>query len=141
MSDERDTLRYFQDMLGCIERIENYCAGVTVSEFAANLLLQDAVVRRLEFMGEAAKRVPQAVRTQNPDIPWRRIAGLRDVRIHDYSGVNVTRIWQVIIDDLPAAKSSLERVQADLESGDRKNPKEECIAGALRLPRCCAVTR
>lgn len=89
MSDERDTLRYVQDMLACIERIENYCAGVTVREFAANLLLQDAVVRRLEVMGEAAKHVPQAVRAQNPDIPWRRIAGLRDVLIHDYSGVNV----------------------------------------------------
>ena len=122
MNEERDTLHYVQDMLACIERIECYCADVTAKGFATNQLLQDAVVRRLEIMGEAAKHVPQAVRAQYSDIPWRRIAGLRDVLIHDYSGVNVRRVWQVIVDELPPVKSRLERVQADLERHDRKNP-------------------
>ena len=74
MSGERNATQYVQDMLECIQKIQCYCAGVTAEEFAANSLLQDAVVRRLEVMGEAAKNVPQAIRALYPDIPWRRIA-------------------------------------------------------------------
>ncbi len=82
MSRVRDTAQFVQDLVESNQRIELYCAAVTADDFAADLLLQDAVVRRLEVIGEAAKHVPQAVREQYPDVPWRSISGLRDVLIH-----------------------------------------------------------
>ena len=107
-------------MLDCNQKIEGYRAGVTADEFAANSLLQDAVVRRLEVIGEAAKHVPQEVRARYPDIPWRTIAGLRDVLIHEYFGVILERVWEVITIDLSAVKPHLAHVQADLEDAERK---------------------
>ena len=120
MSKERSVALYVQDMLDCIQKIEGYRAGVTADEFAANSLLQDAVVRRLEVIGEAAKHVPQEVRARYPDIPWRTIAGLRDVLIHEYFGVILERVWEVITIDLSAVKPHLANVQADLEDAERK---------------------
>ena len=121
MSKERSVALYLQDMLESIEKIESYRVGVTADEFAANSLLQDAVVRRLEVIGEAAKHVPQAVRAGYPDVPWRRISGLRDVLIHEYFGVIVDRVWQVITIDMPAVKPRLLQVQADLDSAERED--------------------
>ncbi len=121
MRGERSIALYVQDMLECIEKVEGYCAGVTADEFAANTLLQDAVFRRLEVIGEAAKHVPQAVRSRHPDIPWRRISGLRDVLIHQYPGVIVERVWQVATVDLPTVKPHLLQVLADLESAEQKD--------------------
>ena len=126
MSKERSVALYLQDMLESIEKIESYRVGVTADEFAANSLLQDAVsnifqVRRLEVIGEAAKHVPQAVRAGYPDVPWRRISGLRDVLIREYFGVIVDRVWQVITIDMPAVKPRLLQVQADLDSAERED--------------------
>ncbi len=121
MRGERSFALYVQDMSECIEKIEGYCAGVTADEFATNTLLQDAVFRRLEVIGEAAKHVPQAVRSRHPDIPWRRISGLRDVLIHQYPGVIVERVWQVATVDLPTVKPHLLQVLADLESAEQKD--------------------
>jgi len=121
MNGERSIALYVQDMLECIEKIESYCAGVTADEFAANSLLQDAVYRRLEVIGEAAKHVPQGVRSQHHDVPWRRIAGLRDVLIHQYPGVIVERVWQVVTVDLQPIKPHLLQVHADLERAEQKD--------------------
>ena len=121
MSKERSVTLYVQDMLECIEKIESYRAGVTADELAANSMLQDAVVRRLEIIGEAAKHVPQEVRARYPDVPWRTMAGLRDVLIHEYFGVILERVWEVITIDLPTVKPHLARVQADLEEAERKD--------------------
>ena len=121
MRGERSVALYAQDMLECIEKVESYCAGVTAAEFAANTLLQDAVFRRLEVIGEAAKHVPQALRSRCPDSPWRRIPGLRDVLIHQYPGVIVERVWQVATVDLPTVKPHLLQVQADLESAEQRD--------------------
>lgn len=123
MNGGRSIALYVQDMLECIERIERYCAGVTAEEFAASSQLQDAVIYRLEVMGEAAKHVPQAVRSRHPDIPWRRIAGLRGVMNHQYPGVIVERVWQVVTEDMPPIKPHLLQVQADLESAEQKESR------------------
>lgn len=116
MTRERDTVQYIDDMLECIEKIESYRAGVTEEEFAANTLLQDAVIRRLEIIGEAVKHVPRAVRARHPDIPWRAMTDLRNVLIHDYSQLILQRIWQVVTEDLPAVKPALAQVRAELEN-------------------------
>ncbi len=123
MSGERSVALYVQDMLESIEKIESYRVGATADEFAANTLLQDAVVRRLEIIGEAAKHVPQAVRAGYPDIPWRRISGLGDMLIHADFGVMVDRFWQAITVDLPDVKPRLLQVQAELENAERKDSR------------------
>ena len=121
MNQERSVALYGEDMLECIEKIENYCAGATADEFAVNSFLQDAVFRRLEILGEAAKHVPQAVRARHPNVPWRRIAGLRDVLIHRYPGIIAGQVWDIITNDLPTVKPLLAQVQADLEEAERKD--------------------
>lgn len=79
-----------------IEKIEEYTSNVDEEEFYENSFVQDAVLRRLEIIGEAVKNVPEDFRTKYPDIPWRQIAGMRDVLIHAYFGVNLRRVWKVI---------------------------------------------
>jgi len=79
-----------------IEKIEEYTTDVNEEEFYKNTFVQDAVLRRLEIIGEAVKNIPDDFRAKYPDIPWRQIAGMRDVLIHAYFGVNLRRVWKVI---------------------------------------------
>lgn len=68
---------------------------------------QDAVIRNFEIIGEAAKRLSEGVQIRTPDIPWRRVAGFRDVLIHDYSGVDFEEVWNVIENELPNLKQAV----------------------------------
>ena len=120
MSKERSVALFVQDMLDSIEKIDSYRAGVTADDFATDSLLQDAVFRRLEVIGEAAKHVSEAVRARHPNVPWQEIAGLRDVLIHKYFGIIVEQVWQVITTDLPAVEPGLQQVKADLEVEQQK---------------------
>lgn len=94
----RDEL-YLRHVLDAIEKIERY---VTVgrAEFMAESHWQDAVIRQLEIIGEAVKRLSSATTARRPDIPWRRISGMRDVLIHDYMGVDLRAVWRVTQHDL-----------------------------------------
>ena len=115
MKEERGVVLFVQDMLTSIEKIESYLAGADADGFEEDSLQQDAVIRRLEIIGEAAKHIPPAVRERHPDIPWQKVAGLRDVLIHRYYGIIVEQVWRIVTVDLPAVKEQLVRVQADLE--------------------------
>jgi uncharacterized protein with HEPN domain len=96
MKDER---LYLSNIKECIERIEEYTKGGK-EEFMQNKMIQDAVIRNFEIIGEATKRLSPELRSQYSDVPWQQMAGLRDVLIHDYLKVNLNLVWQIIEQNL-----------------------------------------
>ncbi|MFO7846481.1 DUF86 domain-containing protein [Rhodohalobacter sp.] len=101
---------YLQDILESIEHIQKFLGGVSEDEFYENVEKQDAVLRRLEIIGEAVKHLPEEVREDHPDIPWRQIAGMRDIIIHEYFGVTLNMVWIVATDDILDLKTKVEEI-------------------------------
>ena len=105
-----------QDILDCISMIESYVKGKSEDDFYEDFQLQDSVMRRLEIIGEATKHVPTAIREKYSEIPWKKMAGLRDVAIHNYADIVSERIWSTVIKVLPETKKQIVKVKKDLES-------------------------
>ena len=102
----KDDSLYFIHILECIERIEDYTSeGKT--HFLGDQKTQDAVVRNFEIMGEAAKRVSKDGRALAPTVPWKQIAGFRDILIHQYEGVDPSEVWQIIEKEMSNLKQAL----------------------------------
>lgn len=104
---KRDESVYFRHILDAIAKIESYLQGVTEAAFSEQSLIQDGVIRQLEIIGEAVKRVPDRLRGQQPQIPWQDIAGMRDKLIHDYFGVDLEKVWVTAQEDLAGLKSAV----------------------------------
>jgi uncharacterized protein with HEPN domain len=81
---QRELKTYIEDIITAIKKIEKYVAGMTKEDLIKNELVQDAVVRNLEVIGEAVKKIPDDIRNNYTDIPWKKIAGLRDILVHEY---------------------------------------------------------
>ena len=99
---------YLESIRDCLERIADYTTGGE-QEFLASRLIQDGVVRNLEVIGEATKNLSTELREANPATPWRQIAGMRDVLIHDYLKVNLSRVWLTVSTDLPDLRTTVTR--------------------------------
>lgn len=102
----KDPRVYLAHILECAERIENFVKGGRQA-FFKDRMMQDAVIRNLEVMGEAAKRVGETYRKAHPNIPWRNMAALRDILIHQHEGVDLEKVWQVVERELPPLKLAL----------------------------------
>lgn len=111
---ERDDLPYLKHMLDAVARIESYVADVEEAEFLANTEKQDAIIRQLQVLGEAVKRLSQDLRAAYPEVPWREVAGMRDKLVHDYFGVDLSFVWVTATKDIPALKPKIRRMLAEL---------------------------
>ena len=103
----KDDKVYLYSILESIEKIEEYTVKGR-EEFFNKPLIQDAVIRNLEIIGEATKNISQDLRNRLDDIPWRKMAGLRDVLIHDYMGVDINIVWNIIENELTGLKTKLQ---------------------------------
>lgn len=124
---KKDPRVYLAQILGRIERITLFTASGR-DAFLSDPLIQDAVIRNLEVIGEAAKRIPAKFRETHPTIPWRSLAGLRDVLIHQYEGVSIPQVWQIVEQDVPVLQQALSSIlppleQLEKELADEDDPK------------------
>ncbi len=103
----KDDLIYIEHILQSIERIQSYISGLDQATFSEDYLVQDAVVRKLETIGEATKRISQVFRNNNPVIPWSDMAGMRDVLIHDYIDVDFDIVWKTASESIPELEALL----------------------------------
>ena len=110
----KDDRLYLEHMIERIQRVVAYTQD-GFDGFMTSLLIQDAVIRNFEVIGEAAKRVSEDLKTTYPDLPWRRIAGFRDVLIHNYATVNLALVWNVVANDLPVLLPQLEQIRQSLD--------------------------
>ncbi|ACR78957.1 DUF86 domain-containing protein [Kosmotoga olearia] len=111
---ERTPTELIEDIIEAINRIMNYIDNLTYNEFLNDLKTQDAVVRNIEIIGEAAKKIPLHIRQKYSRIPWKEIAGTRDKLIHDYFGVNFDIVWAIIKNDLPELRKQIESIKSDM---------------------------
>ena len=110
MNQSRDCRDYLEDIRNAARKALQFVEGVAYEDFLADEKTVYAVVRALEIIGEATKRIPPDIRDRYPRIPWRSMAGIRDKLIHDYVGVNLEVVWRTLTEDLPPLLSTIERV-------------------------------
>ncbi len=106
------------DILEAMDKIERYIKGLTYETFARDEMVVDAVIRNLEIIGEASRNIPEDVRGRYPAIPWKRMIGLRNIAIHEYFGVDLSIVWQIITRNLPGTKPMIVEMLKDLIEGE-----------------------
>ncbi len=115
---------FIQDMLEAIEKIEKYTSSIEdLEDFMGKDIVVDAVLRNLEIIGEAAKNIPEDLRSKYREIPWNRVAGLRNVVIHGYFAVDLEIVWVIVKEQLPELKEVLLKMMEGLEKS--KTDKED----------------
>jgi uncharacterized protein with HEPN domain len=110
MTDDRLNIAYIAE---CIRKIQLYTQSGK-SAFWQDSLIQDGVVRNFEVIGEATKNLSIQIKSTYPDIPWRKMAGLRDVLSHNYIGIDLKIVWDIVEQDLPDLKQKIDAIAQDL---------------------------
>ena len=111
---KRDILLYIEDILQAINDLESFVANVEFANFINDIKTVYAVTRALEIIGEATKNIPESVRQDYPQVPWRQMAGMRDKLSHEYFGVNLKVLWDTAKHSVPNIKPAVEIVRKDL---------------------------
>ena len=99
----KDPKIFIEHILECIELIEEYVKGKVKEDFINSKQLQDAIIRRIEIIGEAVKNIPPEIKNKYPDIPWKQIGSMRDILIHEYFGADIDLTWKVDKEDIVEA--------------------------------------
>jgi uncharacterized protein with HEPN domain len=113
---DRDFTDYIRDILISIQDVEEFTTGITFEDFLKDKKTIKAVIRSLEVLGEASKKIPDEIRNRYPRIPWKRMAGMRDKLIHEYFGVDLEIVWNVAKKELPPVKSSIEELVREIDT-------------------------
>jgi uncharacterized protein with HEPN domain len=111
MKGKRNLNLYIDDIQESIEKIGEYTKGINLEEFLKSTQIQDAVLRRLEIIGEAVRNLPDDFKKEHTEIPWNMIAGMRNVVAHEYFGINVKRVWKTIEKDIPELKNKIKNLR------------------------------
>ncbi len=101
---------YLEHMLEAIVKIENFTKGISRFEFDQNVMIQDAIIRNIEIIGEATKKISKPVIQSHQEVPWSAMAGMRDKLIHDYLDVDLDVVWKTIEVDLPLLKDLISNI-------------------------------
>ena len=112
----RDENALLLDMLLAAREAQEIAHGATISDFRRNRILQLAILKAVEIVGEAASRISANTREQNPDIPWSDIVGMRNRLVHGYFEVNLARVWETVGQDIPRLIAQLERLVSEERS-------------------------
>jgi|SRR6187549_2532671 uncharacterized protein with HEPN domain len=111
---ERKPSVIIEDILTCIQHIESYTTNLSFDQFSAHYMTVEACLYNIQVIGEAAVRLPENIKDDNPQIPWPLIKGMRNRLIHEYFGTDLNLVWNVIKNELPTLKTELEKIQSGL---------------------------
>lgn len=111
----RDYRVFMDDILEATGKVLEYTKGLSNTQFFADRKTIEAVVWNLQVIGEAVKNVPAEIRTQYPDLPWRDMAGLRDIIVHQYFGIKLDVIWKIIQNDLPGLEDRIRKILLEMD--------------------------
>jgi uncharacterized protein with HEPN domain len=108
----RDDQVYLAHIVDALEQITAYTSGMCAETFRANRMVQDAVIRQFEIVGEATKNLSDCFRESHTGLPWKDLAGFRDKLIHQYFGVDLSTVWQSVVDDVPFLLDEVQKIHA-----------------------------
>ena len=106
----KDNKIFLKHILESMDYIEQFIKNKPKEEFKESIQLQDAIIRRLEIIGEAVKNMDESFKEANKNVEWKKIAGMRDIIIHKYFGIDLELVWNVILDDLPKLKKEVKKI-------------------------------
>ena len=110
---KREFLDYVDDVADAMRKTQDFTGGMNYEEFSKDEKTVFAVIRAIEVIGEAAKKIPLSVRKRYPDVPWKEMAGMRDKLIHEYFGVNLRAVWDTIKDDIPKLMPVFDKIKKE----------------------------
>ncbi|HID95113.1 MAG TPA: DUF86 domain-containing protein [Candidatus Latescibacteria bacterium] len=112
---KREVGDYIEDIIGAMDKTMNFVKNISYEEFTRDDKTAFAVVRALEIIGEAVKNIPDDIRKNYPEIPWKDMSGMRDKVIHKYFGVKLSIVWRAIKEEIPPLKPLFEKILKELE--------------------------
>jgi uncharacterized protein with HEPN domain len=112
----RDYRDYLKDILDAINEVDIFTRGLSYEHFKDDRKTVNAVVRSIEVIGEAAKRIPKAIREKHSGVPWKKMAGMRDKLIHEYFGIDLEILWKAAQKEIPVLKQPIQDVLDSLEN-------------------------
>jgi len=107
---KREFILYLEDMVQSMERIEEYLGDLDFKKFKMTYIVVDAVIRNFEIIGEASTKIPTNIQEKYPEIPWRKMYGLRNLITHEYFGIDYEMIWEIATKNLPQNRKDLQKI-------------------------------